>query len=89
MQKVSKKLWKSAEEPVESLLKQIAPSHKNIRRELMIALAQARFSLNRAPESIQEAVDVRAQAFAQMFSCCILCCSMHCISGTLSSAKVS
>jgi hypothetical protein len=58
MQKVQKKLWKSAEEPLEALLMEIAPSHKKIRRELMIALAQSRYHLNRSPEKVTEAVDV-------------------------------
>ena len=59
MQKVQKQLWKSAEEPLETILGQVVPSHVSIRREIMIALAQCRYHLNRDPESIQEAVDVR------------------------------
>lgn len=66
MQKVQKELWKSAEEPLEALLTQLAPSHASIRRELMIALAQTRYRLNRDPASIQEAVDVR-------FLCSVCC----------------
>jgi hypothetical protein len=56
---VKKRSWKSAEDPLEQLLSQLAPSHKTIRRELMIAIAQARFHLNRASESVLEAVEVR------------------------------
>lgn len=65
VQKVKKKLWKTAEEPLEGLLTQIAPSHASVRREIMIGLAQCRFHLNRDHVLIQEAIDVR-----QLFVCC-------------------
>jgi hypothetical protein len=58
LQKVQKQLWKSAEGPLEALLTEIAPSHKTIRREILIGLAQSRYHLNREPEKITEAVEV-------------------------------